>query len=68
MNMAIHKTTYKGTYIDNHQEFVCDTRSDIASLPTLEGESDRCPFGSTAFVIEDSSVWMLNSSGQWTEI
>ena len=66
--MAFHKTTYKGMHLDCHQEFVCDTRNDISSLPSLDGEHDRCPFGSTAFVIEDSSLWMLDSFGFWKEI
>lgn len=66
--MAINKKTYKGTYVDNLQEFVCDARSDIDNLPTQLTEGDKCPFGSTAFVIEDSSVWMLNSEGKWSEI
>lgn len=66
--MAINKKTYKGTYVDNLQEFVCDTRADIENLPTQFTDVDKCPFGSTAFVIEDSTVWMLNSEGRWIEI
>lgn len=66
--MAIVKKTYKGTHLDCQQEFVCDARADVSSFPTQNTEKDRCPTGSTAFVIDDSSVWMLNSSGVWKEI
>lgn len=66
--MAIEKTTYKGTYVDNHQEFTCDFRDDISTLPTQYTTMDRCPTGSRAFVIEDSSRWILNSQGEWIQI
>lgn len=66
--MAIYKVAYNGKYIDNHQEFTCDTRADIAVLPTQVSDKDRCPTGSKAFVISDSSTWMLNSVGEWVEI
>lgn len=66
--MAIVKKTYKGTPLDCQQEFVCDYRSDVDSLPTQNTDKDKCPTGSTAFVIDDSSVWMLNSEGHWKEI
>lgn len=68
INMAINKMSYKGTYINNHQEFTCDYRSDIEDLPTQYTDNNRCVTGSTAFVIDDSSVWMLNSNGEWIEI
>lgn len=41
---------------------VADTKADIASLPTTYGA------GSTCFVIEDSSVVMLNTNKEWKEI
>lgn len=66
--MSINKKTYKGVYVDLIQEFICDTRADISNLPNQNTSPDRCVFGSTAFVIEDSSVWMLNSEGDWKEI
>lgn len=66
--MSIVKKTYKGTNIDCHQEFVCDTRADIDNLPTQNTKGNKCPTGSTAFVIEGSTVWMLNSEGVWKEI
>ena len=43
-------------------QYCCDTREDLAKLPTRDGA------GSTCIVIEDSSVHMLNSEGQWKEI
>ena len=46
----------------NHSKYCCDTREDLAKLPTGDGA------GSTCIVIEDSSVHMLNSEGQWKEI
>ncbi len=63
--MAITRKMYKGKYMDCQQEFVCDTRADVANLPTQTTENNRCVTGSTAFVIEDSSEWMLNSLGEW---
>lgn len=44
------------------KDFVADTIADIASLPT------NCAPGSSCFVIENSSVWMLNGSNVWQEI
>ena len=47
---------------NNILQYCCDTREDLAKLPTGDGA------GSTCIVIEDSSVHMLNSEGQWKEI
>ena len=47
---------------NNILQYCCDTREDLAKLPTGDGA------GSTRIVIEDSSVHMLNSEGQWKEI
>ena len=44
------------------KEFVADTIADIASLPT------NCAPGSSCFILENSSVWMLNSNNVWQEI
>ena len=49
-------------YPGYHAEFVADARADIASLPT------DCEVGSSCIVIEDSSVWMLNTEHVWTEL
>lgn len=46
----------------NVVELVVDTVAEIANLPI-----NVAP-GSTCFVIENSSVYMLNSIGQWIEI
>lgn len=43
-------------------EAVCNTREDIENLPT------DWLAGSSCFVIEDSSVWMLSLDGIWCEI
>ena len=64
--MIIDKTP-KGKYINNHHEYVCDFLSDVENLPTAVTEPNKCDFGSTAMVIEDSSVWILNSSNVWVE-
>lgn len=56
------RKTYKGVCVDTYEVFVCDGISDISSLPTDPN------VGSTAFVIEDSSTWMINSSGQWVKL
>jgi hypothetical protein len=46
-------------------EYVADTTSDINDLPT---DMSKVSAGSTCFVIEDSSVYMLNSQGEWKQI
>lgn len=61
--MAIHIKANKGVYPDNHEEFICDSLSDIAKLPTA-----GCIPGSEAFVIEDSSNFMLNNANVWKKI
>lgn len=45
----------------NIVEFSADSRSDVDTLP-------KCAAGSTCIVIEDSSVWMINSEGIWIEL
>ena len=44
------------------KDFVMDKKSDLQNLPV------NVPMGSTAFCIEDGSVYMINSSGEWVEI
>ena len=46
-------------------EFAVDKRDEISSLPT---DIKRAAPGSTCIVIEDASVWMLNSDGVWVEL
>lgn len=44
------------------KSFVIDTKEDLDHLPI------DVPMGSTAFCIEDSSAYMINSSGEWVKI
>ena len=59
--MAYSRKTYKGVYEDTNAVYVCDTESDLSSLPT------DAPHGSSAFVIENSKTYMINTSGTWAE-
>lgn len=43
--MAIVKKTYKGTHLDCHQEFTCDSRADIDNLPTQNTVKINVPPG-----------------------
>lgn len=43
------------------KEFVCDTNEDLKNLPD-------CDMGSSAIVIEPSSVYLKNSQGEWIKI
>ena len=47
----------------NVKEFVVDNQEDIKNLPT-----SGIQMGSTAFVISNSTVYMLNSSREWIEV
>ena len=44
------------------KEYVIDKKADLQDLPI------DIAIGSTAFCIEDSSVYMINSSREWVEI
>lgn len=44
------------------KRFIVDLTSDIQTLPT------DCSAGSTAFVVENSSRYMLNNNKQWVKI
>jgi len=59
-----YKVFKKGNVIANpmQTEYICDNRSDIFSLPT------NISWGASTFVVEDSSVWVLNSDGIWKEV
>lgn len=63
----------------NYKSFMCDYRSDIEKLPRFEikGEEQKddtsssapCSYGSDAFVLEDSSVWILGKdTNKWKEV
>lgn len=38
--------------------FICDTVEDLANLP-------RCSMGSTCYVIDQATYYMVNSKGEW---
>ena len=47
---------------NNILQYCCDIREDSAKLPIKDDAGSAC------IVIEDSSVHMLDSKGQWKEI
>lgn len=50
----------------NFSEFLCDSVSDLASLPTnLGGTNGKCSFGSKAFVLESNTTYVLNNNNEW---
>ena len=55
---AIHLSTF----ISNKNIYIVDTREEISNVPT------DCEVGSSCIVLEDSSVWILNTQHQWKEI
>ena len=62
--MAYIITKQSGVTNGYLQSFQVDTRSDVLSLPI----APDCKPGSDCIVIEDGSVWLLNSSGEeWKE-
>ena len=58
----INTTSTSGNTAYGLKDFVIDKKSDLQNLPV------NVPMGSTAFCIEDGSVYMINSSGEWVEI
>lgn len=48
-----------------YRELTCDTVSDIQTLPNTP---DKIAWGAFCFVIEDSSVWCLDSNFVWKEV
>lgn len=46
----------------NYAEFLCETDSDVAALPTQKG---KCAVGSKAFVLSSSKTYILNNNNQW---
>ena len=55
-------TSNSGHEAQGLKSFVIDTKEGLDYVPI------NVPMGSTAFCIEDSSVYMINSSGEWVEI
>ena len=58
--MAIKQTNANRDF--DVQEYVIDTEADVEDLPTNIG------WGSSALCIENSKVYMLNSSQEWIEL
>ena len=58
----INTTSTRGHTAYGSKDFGIDKKSDLQKLPV------NVPMGSTAFCIEDGSVYMINSSGEWVEI
>lgn len=59
----INPLSDKGKIAYNVQEYALDYISDLRLLPQMD-----CAPGSTAIVIEDCSVYMKNSRGEWKEL
>lgn len=59
--MAINIIKNSGHVAYGIKDYILDTTNDIQSLPT------DTP-GSTAFIIADSSTYILNGSKQWVKI
>lgn len=70
--MAIHKKVFMDDSVDIHAEFICDSREDIANLPTQDSLEGACSPGSTAMIVgetgDELSVWILNNKGKWVEV
>lgn len=49
-------------YPGYHQEYIVDTRMDMHTIPR------DCATGSLCLVIEDGSVWILNTLQEWKEL
>lgn len=60
----MHNLIQQGDSVQAYvNKYIADYRDDIAKLPT------SCAGGSTCFVIEDSSKWVLSqSTKKWTEL
>lgn len=61
--MAYSITNQSGNVETYLTEFICDTETDILTLPT-----ENCKPGSSCLVIETSNVYILNSEKQWKKI
>lgn len=58
----VNKIAQAGRTTYNLQEFIVDLEEEIEFLPK------HIPMGSTAFVIENSKVYILNGKGEWKEV
>lgn len=55
-------TKQNDTEVYNKVEYIADTRTDIAELPTSVAP------GSTCLVAADTSVWILTPQRNWIEL
>ena len=60
--MAWNMISTNGQVQYNISEFVIDSPDDLETLPK------KCAQGSTALCIEDGSVYVKNSKGEWKEV
>lgn len=60
--MAWSENKVAGNFNTPTREFVCDTETDLDSLPK------NAPLGSTAFCIKEASVHMIDSEGVWHKL
>ena len=60
MGIKLINKEWKSEVNTYRQEYVIDTESDMTSLPT-------CCTSSTAVVISTGKVYMVNTTGEWTE-
>ena len=60
--MGINAISTSGHTAYGIKEYVVDTAEDVKYLPI------DIPMGSTALVIENSTVWCLNGQGEWKQI
>lgn len=58
----IKMTETNGNIQYDVNSYVCDTEDDVTLLPT------KVSMGSTAFVIETSNIYMLNSNKEWVKV
>lgn len=58
----IKMTETNGNIQYDVNSYVCDIEDDVILLPT------KVSMGSTAFVIETSNIYMLNSNKEWVKI
>lgn len=62
----------KRDYPFNYCEFICDSISDLADLPTNEDmgtgrDKAKCAIGSKAHVLQNKKMYILNNSNEWVE-
>lgn len=69
--MSTKLYSYKGVPVDDYRGFLCDTRADIANLPSQSVFTTDYPVGvpagSSALVLADFSVWVLSNADTWVE-